>query len=76
MTAAMTKKTKKKAQEMMDKCHGCGCDLRYTVPPVDMYHRLTPLCSECYYDPAIAKRTASNPDDPSSWWNKSEYLER
>jgi hypothetical protein len=58
---------------LMDKCHGCGC--YGEVLHVDRYHRLTPLCSECYYDPAIAKRTASNPDDPSCWWNKSEYLE-
>jgi hypothetical protein len=58
---------------MMDYCHGCGCGGK--ILHVDMYHRLTPLCTDCYYDPIIAKRTASNPDDPESWWNKPEYLE-
>ena len=40
---------------------------------VDNYHRETPLCEECYYDPVRAKATASNPDDPESWWNSARH---
>jgi hypothetical protein len=40
---------------------------------VDKYHRLTPLCGDCYAHPATAKATASNPNDPESWWNN--YIE-
>jgi hypothetical protein len=39
---------------------------------VDPYHHLTPLCGDCYADPKKAKATASNPDDPRSWWNRED----
>jgi hypothetical protein len=39
---------------------------------VDKYHRFAPLCGDCYYDPVAAKATASNPDDPTSWWNSAK----
>jgi hypothetical protein len=39
---------------------------------VDRYHRFTPLCGDCYCDPVAAKATASNPNDPTSWWNRRE----
>ena len=54
-----------------ERCSGCGCEF-HGPRHVDRYHRFWPLCTDCYYNPAIAKRTASNPDDPSSWWNRPE----
>jgi hypothetical protein len=52
--------------------HCCFCGVRDKFLHVDKYHRLTPLCGDCYHDPKIAKATASDPDDPSSWWNRKE----
>jgi hypothetical protein len=58
----------------MDKPTRCAhCKTKFSKQPfiyrcVDQYHR-KPLCQKCYHDPTIARATASNPDDPSSWWN-------
>lgn len=51
-------------------CAFCGA---HGILHVDKYHRLTPLCGDCYAHPATAKATASNPNDPESWWNN--YIE-
>jgi hypothetical protein len=50
------------------KCTYCGNPT--DRPCVDEYHRAAPLCPDCFHNPQIAKLTASNPDDPASWWNK------
>jgi hypothetical protein len=52
--------------------HCCFCGARDKPLHVDDYHRLTPLCDDCYYDPEKAKATASDPDDPEAWWNRKE----
>jgi hypothetical protein len=58
----------------MDDYPRCAfCKKRDSDMHVDEYHRFTPLCEECYYDPVRAKATASNPDDPKSWWNRARY---
>ena len=42
-------------------------------PHTDKYHRGDrALCGECYVDPQRARDTATDPDDPTSWWNRKE----
>jgi hypothetical protein len=56
----------------LDNCAFCGT--RFTgnkYPNVDKYHRLTPLCQECYASPEACRATESE-HDPSSWWNKTD----
>jgi hypothetical protein len=53
--------------------HCAHCKVKFggqplAIPHYDAYHR-KPLCQKCYCDPVIARATASNPDDPNSWWN-------
>jgi hypothetical protein len=51
----------------MNACSFCGAQGKNLH--VDDYHQQTPLCGDCYRDAKKAKATASNPDDPISWWN-------
>jgi hypothetical protein len=55
-----------------ENCSYCGkpFDGPECVAHVDDYHRLTPLCGECYANPVAAKATASDPENPTSWWNQ------
>jgi hypothetical protein len=64
----------RKAGETPTQTHCASCGVLFVVndltPHSDSYHADTMLCGECYADPVRAKATASNPDDPTSWWNK------
>jgi hypothetical protein len=52
-------------------CAYCGVEFGDDiVSHTDDYHRRTrTLCGRCYENPVAAKATASDPDDPDSWWN-------
>jgi hypothetical protein len=54
------------------KTNKCACCSGDGATYVDRYHRLSPLFGKCYGDPVKAKATASEPNDPSSWWSRSD----
>jgi hypothetical protein len=58
------------------RCAYCGLEFGSkgggVIPHTDKYHRENALCGQCYQNPVAAKATASEPDDPESWWNRSD----